>query len=99
MLNNFKKQENPLNPEIDRLLDILGSLDPESESYQKITDRLTQLVNAAKETKGKDIDWTPLIVAGINAGVSIITILLILNFEKLDILTSRAFGIFAKKLV
>jgi hypothetical protein len=78
------KQKRKLNEEINRTQLKLSNLDESSDEYQKTLSHLTKLFKLRDDLK---IKVSPAVVTGV---IGIIQILLILNYEKTDILTSKA---------
>ena len=77
-----------LDKEIDSVLEEMSLLKPDSKEYTAMVNNLEKLYKA-KPVKGeRKVPWD-VIVSG---AFSILGILLITNFEKTDVVTSKAFG-------
>lgn len=63
-------------------------------------EKLVGWINKSKTKKKVKETWFDKIDPNVllNAGVSLTSILLILNYEKADVITSKAFGIFSKMI-
>lgn len=84
-----------LEDEIQRVLDDLEMLDLASEEHERAVKILADLMEIKKSQQPVEpvkesfkIPWEPII----NGVFSIGGMLLVLNFEKVDIVTSKAFG-------
>ena len=84
-----KLTRHPLQDEIDRIVLYLADNDPETKEYECSLDRLERL------TKIRDADKIKP-EAVLSAAVSVASIVLVLYFEKFDIVTSKAFGLIKK---
>jgi hypothetical protein len=95
MLKVFTKKEKKdkrtnLEKEIDAVLDYMDNMSPDSEEYTTIVTNLERLYKAkadVDERKRKISPDTILLVGG-----GILEILIILNYEKANVITSKAFG-------
>ena len=81
-----------LEKEISDLTKKLGVLEPSSKEYQLVAENVVRLCNARSYIKDRFISWDTMAVVGGN----ILGILLVLNHEKLDIISSKAFGLIIK---
>lgn len=75
----------------------LNTLDPDSEAYGKTLDRIDNLqaqIQMDKKIKSKLKMPSP--DAMFTGAISIASILLVLNYEKLDVVTSKAMGMINK---
>ena len=85
-------QQNPFNREVDRILGLMSEMEPSSEDYAKAAESLKTICEARAKKPGFPIDPEVIITAVVN----ILGIVLILNHERLDVVTSRAIS-FVKK--
>ena len=94
----FKKKPTPQPTELtiayDRVLEHSKTLDPSTEEYAKAIDQLTKLTALLPSTEPRFKPDTLLIVGGNLAGI-----VLILSFEHLNVLTSKAVGFVIKSKV
>lgn len=89
-----KDKRTNLEKEIDSVLEYIQSMTPESEEYTEITKNLERLYKAREGEKSKERHMSPdtmLLVAG-----NLLGILVILGYEKADIITSKAIGFVLK---
>lgn len=89
---NFNKttHADALNEAIDDLLvDLKGGVGHDHEAHTTATENLIKLLKLKTELSSS---WRPSPDAILAASVSMASILLILNFEKADAITSKAFG-------
>ena len=84
-------QPNPLQPEIDRIIGDLAYEEPNSKEYKKLVERLTELQQLARE---KRFDLKPDTVALIAA--NLLGIVLVLSYERLNVISTRAIGFVTK---
>jgi hypothetical protein len=95
----FKKKKNPDTTAIDKAIEDaysgLAGFMPESKEHAKVVKQIAALekIKTLSEKKSKII-FTP--DAMLTAGASILGILLILNYEKANALTSKAMGLVSK---
>jgi len=82
-----------LDEEIERLANQLGNISPVHEDYAKIADNLKVLCEAREKKNDRVISTEALLAATVN----IVGILLVLNFEKMDTITSKAFSLIGWK--
>jgi hypothetical protein len=93
MLNNlFVRKPSTLDEEIERVLLEVRSMSPDSVGYGKAISNLKMLY----ESRGMKTAWTVDINVVIQSVAVIGQMLLVLNFEKLDIISSQAFGFISK---
>ena len=83
---------NALDKEIERLTNQLGCLSPVDENYAKIADNLKLLCEAREKKNDRVLSKEALFAAGVN----ILGILIVLNFEKTGVITSKAFSFLTK---
>lgn len=77
-----------IDEEIERLANQLRNMSPVEEDYIKVADNLKVLCEAREKKNSRDISNEALLAAAIN----IVGILIVLNFERTDVITSKAFG-------
>ena len=82
----FKKKKS-IDKEIYSLLEIMNDMDPTTTEYGKITERLATLAEAASMKKPK-LSWDTIFVAGIGFA----EVLVMLNYEKLGVISSKVLG-------
>lgn len=80
---------NGLKEIINILEDRVKNLDPEDDKYNAHVEQLTKLYKIKESNSPRQVDPDALI----SAAASILGIVLVLNFEKLNVLTSKAFGL------
>ena len=78
--------------ELDRLFSDLRDHDVDSEKYAAILDRIVKLHKLQAEEKPKQVSPDTLVLAGTN----ILGILIILKFEQLNIITTKAMSFVQK---
>lgn len=89
-----KKEKTKLEVEIDRVLDKLSTIDPVKHEYEYevITDQLSRLHEAKSRDADNQVSMDTLaIIAGNLLGIG-----LILNYEKANIITTKALGFIIK---
>lgn len=79
---------NLLDEEIERLVTTLKGTDPTDENYVKVSDNLKVLC-AAREMKNDRTISTEMIVG---VAANLLGLLIVLNFEKTGVITSKAFS-------
>ena len=86
---------------IEALLEDLSNYDIYSDEYESITDRLEQLVKVRNELKPvrsgdkvKVIDLTTIV----NGAVSVLSLMMILEYEKTEVVTTKALSVATKWL-
>jgi hypothetical protein len=87
LFTKFKKQTH-LEKEIDAILDIMSKYPPDSEEYTAMATNLEKLFKAKTGDRTNFISKDTLIVVAGN----LLGIALILGFEKVDVITSKAIG-------
>jgi len=75
-----------LQNEIDRVLEVLKSSSPSSKEYRQAAENLVTLIETKEKSK---VSADTMVLAATN----ILGILLVLNFENLGVITSKAFGL------
>lgn len=75
-----------MDEEIERLAAQLSTISSLSDDYATILNRLSILTKARAEKNEKAISMDALV----NVGANIVGILLVLNYEKLNVITSKA---------
>lgn len=76
-----------LDKEIERLVGTLNTIDDPDE-YAKVADNIKVLCEAREKRNDRVISKEMLL----NAGVSLLGVLLVLNFERAGVITSKAFS-------
>lgn len=85
---------NGLEMEIDSLLEEMAVTDRESEEYRRMSESLEKLGKTKSYEKTVDpIDVNALLV---NVTGILVPIVFIMNFEKLDVIATKAFGLIRK---
>ena len=83
------KKENKLQARIDELLDELAVLEGDSPEYDRVSTQASKLISIQNQTKVSGFSKDALLAAGVNlAGILIIT-----QYEKADVITSKAFNL------
>ncbi len=92
---NFDKKphEVALDESISDTFKTLNGLDEDSEEYDKASDQLVKLMKLKKELNPS---WRPSPDALVGALGSVLGILLILNFEKMNVISSKALAFVSK---
>lgn len=88
------KKQTVLENEIDRLEEVLQDYDSDSKEYSKVLKHLERL--HALNDKNKTFKFT---VSGdtlVLGTVNVLGILLVLHYEKLDVVSSKAFSLISK---
>lgn len=75
-----------MDEEIARLTAKLSTMQPLSEDYSKTVDLITKLTKARAEKNERAISMDTILTVGAN----ILGMLLVLNYERLNVITSRA---------
>ena len=78
-----------INKEIEHVLLAMEATNVESNEYAAMSERLETLYRAKKSDN-------ELLVALIGGAVNLVGIILVLNYEKLDIVTTKAFSLIKK---
>lgn len=92
MFNINLHQKNGIEREIESILVKMSEIDPDSDEYTTAAKNLKVLVEAASYKKPNTISPDALLAAGVN----IAGIILILNFEKIGLVTSKALNFVGK---
>lgn len=86
---------------IEALLEDISNYDIYSDEYESMTDRLEQLVKVRNELKPvrsgdkvKVIDLTTIV----NGAVSVLSLMMILEYEKTEVVTTKALSVATKWL-
>lgn len=87
------KQINPMDAEIDHILTELSKLAPDSEEYTKAAENLKVLSEARSKKPYQIIEPEAILMAGVN----ILGIVLILYFERFNVISSRAMSFIIKR--
>jgi hypothetical protein len=74
--------------EIERLANQLGCMSPVEDDYNKVASNLKLLCEAREKKNDRVISSEALLAAAVN----IVSILVVLNFERTGVITSKAFG-------
>ena len=82
-----------LDIEIERLVKTLSNLEPSEEEYETVAKNLQKLTEARERKNDRTISNDTLVAVTVN----IITMLLILNYEKTGVITTKAFNLFGRK--
>ena len=82
------KSQAALDGEIERLVEALKSEQPGSEEYLKISTNIRDLCEARERKNPLQMDVNTLVAVGAN----ILGLVIILNFERTGVITSKAFG-------
>lgn len=83
------KKEDKLQARIDELLDVLATLEEDSPEYDRVSTQLDKLITSQAKTKSAGISNEALLAAAVNLG----GILIITQYEKADVITSKAFNL------
>lgn len=86
----MKKQPGFLDSEIERLESELAFEDAGSKKYQKILNQLTQL----KEMNEKKFPFSPDAVLAV--GANLVTVLLVLHYEQIHVVSTKALNFLQK---
>lgn len=87
-----KKKQSKLEEEINSVLEEMSVLDKDSEEYETMLGNLETLYKAKSYEKPSGISADTLLIVGGN----LVGIYLILNYEKLNIISSKAIGFVLK---
>nr|DAP77639.1 MAG TPA: hypothetical protein [Caudoviricetes sp.] len=90
----IQKKPTPLSKRIEDHLDYMSTLDPASEEYAVAVNQLSVLAGAKVgiEPAAPPVDKAAIV----SAGSSLAGILLIMNFERLSIIATKAFGLITR---
>lgn len=91
---NSDNEIDPLQEQITNLYSQLAGFKGSDEEFDKITDQIVKLKKLQKEV---DSPWIPSPDAAVGALASVLGIVLVLHYEKIGVVTSKALG-FVKKL-
>lgn len=84
----FKNKRNVIDEEIERLVNFMRDVDPGTDGYGTMAANLVKLTQARMEKARDGLDLNVVVsVAG-----SLIGTIMVLKFEKFDILTTKAVG-------
>ena len=90
---NFKKMEREAyKAELQKLLKKLNETEPGTEAYETVLSEITALKNQNKSIK----DYSGIIAAIIGAIATLAEIGLVMNHERLNVITTKAFGFIHK---
>ena len=96
-----RKQElNVLDAEIKKLIDGLSEVEADSEEYEAKLyqiEKLNEVREALTKSNGMSLDRLDINTV-LSATVGLASILLILNYEKADVITSKAFNLGSKMI-
>lgn len=83
------KKEDKLQARIDELLDELAVLEGDSPEYDRVSTQVSKLMATQTHNRSAGFSKDALLAAGVNiAGILIIT-----QYEKADVITSKAFNL------
>nr|DAK38940.1 MAG TPA: hypothetical protein [Caudoviricetes sp.] len=90
----IQKKPSPLSQRIEDHLNYMSKLDPASEEYAVAVNQLSVLAGAKVgiEPASPPVDKAALV----SAGSSLAGILLVMNFERLSIIATKAFGLITR---
>lgn len=94
MFNRKKDTPDSIEPLITSAYSKLENLDPDSKEYARIIKQIEKLETIRSRKNKKDRLFSPdtLLLVGAN----LLGILLVLNYEKADVVTSKAMGLVSK---
>ena len=87
-----KDKRTNLEKEIDSVLERMSSLDPDSKEYTDMMNNLGKLFDAKSKEKDRKISPDTIVIVA----CSLLEIVLMLNFEKTGVITSKALGFVIK---
>ena len=87
-----RRNEAQLQSSLDAAHASLQSLDPTSKDYEVVLDRISKLQKMAESNRPKSVSPDTLVMAATN----LLGIVLILNYERLGIVTSKALPFVSK---
>lgn len=87
-----KHPKKMLDEELERVVTVMKDLDPSEDRYGVMVANLIKLSQARTETFKREIDVNVVIGAVTN----IVSILVILNYEQLHVVSSKAIGLLVK---
>ena len=85
-------QQSPFDKEVDRLISLMSELDPTGDDYRKAAESLKILCEARAKKPAFPVDPEVIITAGVN----LLGILLILQHERLNVISTRAISFVRK---
>lgn len=92
MFNSPSSKDEGLQKAIDRILAQMDTVSADSEEYSRLADQLSKLYTIRRENAPDRVSMDTLaVVAGNLAGIA-----LIVNFERLNVVTSKAIGFVLK---
>lgn len=93
MKNKKKTKAQQMDEEIKNLLEELNDWQSTSDNYEKVLNRIERLSKLRKqERRISDVDIAQLFGSTVN----LLSILSIINYERVGVITTKAFGIFMK---
>lgn len=84
---NNNDNRNGLQKEIESILNEMSDQHKDSEEYGKMAQNLEMVERAKSYEKDNSIDWTQVAVAGVTV---LLPVALILGYEKMNVLTTKA---------
>lgn len=91
-INKQKRQRHNLKKEIDSVLERMSQLSPDSTEYTNMAKNLDTLYSAKSKEKDQKIKWdTIAVIAG-----NLLGIVIIVGYEKANVITSKALGFVIK---
>lgn len=87
-----KPKKRSLNDEVDRLVLIMGNVSPDTDEYEKMVKNLEVLCKA-RTNKSPNMPSMDTIVTAVS---SILSVILILNYEHMHVVTSKALSFILK---
>lgn len=93
MFNKQKDKKPNIKQEVDHIIGYMAGLEPDSKEYSTAASNLDVLVKAksCENTTKKISPDTIAVVVG-----NLLGIVLVLNYEKMNVITSKAFGMIIK---
>lgn len=86
------KSQNPFDKEVNRIISLMSEMDPTHDDYAKAANSLKTVCEARAKKPAFPVDLEVLVTAGVN----LLGIVLILQHERLHVVTSRAIGFIRK---
>ena len=90
-IQDLKPKKTKVDEAIDELFEYLAGADHESDEYGKIVENISRL-QKLKEGSKKTVSPDALVAVGGN----LLGLVLVMNYERLNIITSKAFGMIWK---
>lgn len=85
----FKRDKRTkLEKEMDSVLEEMSRLKPCTDEYTTMASNFARLKEAQAKEAVQHFDWTPII----SGGIALVQIIAVLNYEKLDVISTKAFG-------